>query len=273
MKNIKVIIIGLLVLALGILTACGSTTGKEDIEDNVVKLGINGAETEVWTHIKEELAKDGITLEIVSFGDYIRPNLSLEEGEIDLNAFQHYAYFDKFKAEHDLDLTAVGETVIAPIGLYSNKIKDVSELRSGDKIAIPNDETNGGRTLILLQTAGLIKVDPAAGNLPTLKDITENSLDLEIIEVDASTTSRILEDVAVATINSGFAVDAGLLPTKDSIFLEPVNEDSKPYINIIAARTADKDNELYKKVVEAYQTKEVEEIIKEIYKGSQVKAW
>ncbi len=270
MKKIKVVIIGLSVLALGILTACGGSAAKED---NVVKLGINGAETEVWTHIKEELAKDGITLEIVSFGDYVRPNLSLAEGEIDLNAFQHYAYFDKFKAEHKLELSAVGETIIAPIGLYSNKTKDVSELKSGDIIAIPNDETNGGRTLILLQTAGLIKVDTAAGVLPTLKDIIENPLDLEIIEVDASTTPRILDDVTIATINSTFAVESGLLPTEDSIFLEPVNDESKPYINIIAARTADKDNPIYKKVVEAYQTKEVEDILMELYKGSQLRAW
>ncbi len=270
MKNRKLIIVGLLVLTLGILTACGSATAKKS---NVIKLGVNGSETEVWSYIKGELAKEGITLEIVSFGDYTRPNLSLAEGEIDLNSFQHYAFFDKFKSEHKLDLTAIGETIIAPIGLYSNKIKDVSELKPGDKIAIPNDETNGGRALILLQTAGLIKVDPAAKNLPTLKDITENSLGLDIIEVDASTTPRTLDDVKVAAINSGFAVDAGFLPTEDSIFLEPINENSKPYINIIAARTADKDNPLYKKVVEAYQTKEVEEILIKLYKGSQVKAW
>lgn len=270
MKNIKLIIISLLVLTLGILSACSSSPAKEA---DVIKLGINGSETEVWAHIKEELAKDGIVLEVVSFGDYIRPNLSLAEGEIDLNAFQHYAYFDKFKAEHELELTAIGETIIAPIGLYSNKIVDVSELKSGDKIAIPNDETNGGRTLILLQTAGLIKIDPTGGKLPTLKDIIENPLSLDIIEVDAATTPRILDDVAVATINSTFAVDSGLLPTVDSIFLEPVNEESKPYINIIAARTADKDNPLYKKIVEAYQTDEVEEILMELYKGSQVKAW
>jgi D-methionine transport system substrate-binding protein len=270
MKNIKLVVIGLLVLALGILSACASSDTNEN---NVVKLGINGAETEIWTYMKEVLAKDGITLEIVSFGDYVRPNLSLAEGEIDLNAFQHYAYFDKFKAEHKLDLTAIGETVIAPIGLYSNKIKNVSELKSGDKIAIPNDETNGGRTLILLQTAGLIKIDPAVANLPTLKDITENTLELEIVEVDASTTPRILDDVAVAAINSTFAVDSGLLPTEDSIFLEPVNENSKPFINIIASKTADKDNESYKKVVEAYQTDEVEKILMELYKGSQVRAW
>lgn len=270
MKKIKVIIVGLLVLALGILIACGNSTVKED---NVIKLGVNGSETEVWTYIKEELAKDDITLEIVSFGDYTRPNLSLEEGEIDLNSFQHYAFFDKFKAEHKLDLTAIGETIIAPIGLYSNKIKDVSELKSGDKIAIPNDETNGGRTLILLQTAGLIKVDEAAGNLPTLKDITENALELDIVEVEAATTPRFLDDVVVAAINSGFAVDAGFLPSEDSIFLEPINENSKPYVNIIAARTEDKDNPLYKKIVEAYQTREVEEILIKLYKGSQVKAW
>lgn len=271
MKKTKLVIVALLVVALGVISAC-SSPGKVE-ETNVIKLGINGDETKIWSYIKEELAKEDITLEIVSFGDYIRPNLSLAEGEIDLNSFQHYAYFDKFIKEHDLDLSAIGETIIAPIGLYSNKIENLSELKLGDKIAIPNDETNGGRTLILLQSAGLIKVNPAGGELPSLKDITENPLDLEIIEVEASTTPRILDDVAVATINSTFAVDAGFLPTEDSIFLEPVNEESKPYINIIAARTKDKDNPTYKKIVELYQTKEVEDILMELYKGSQVKAW
>ena len=272
MKKIKLVILCvLLVLSAITFTACSQEAVQS--EETVVKLGINGDETEVWTHIKEELAKEDVKLEIVSFSDYTRPNLSLAEGEIDLNAFQHYAFFYKFIEEHDLDLTAIGETVIAPIGFYSSKIEDLSELQTGDKIAIPNDATNGGRTLVLLQTAGLIKIDPEAGDLPTLKDIIENPLELEIIEVDASTTTRTLDDVAVATINSQFAVDAGFYPSQDSIYLEPIDENSKPYINIIAARTEDKDNPIYKRIVELYQTDQVAEIINRIYKGSQVKAW
>lgn len=272
MKKIKLSIVCLLLaLSAIVFTACSNTTGKDG--ENLIRLGINGDESEVWTYIKEELAKEDINLEIISFSDYTRPNLALSEGEIDINSFQHYAFFNKFIEEHNLDLTPIGETVIAPIGLYSSKIKDVKELKAGDKIAIPNDATNGGRTLILLQTAGLIKVDPASGSLPTLKDITDNPLELEIIEVDASTTPRTLDDVKVAAINSQFAVDAGFFPSKDAIFLEPIDENSKPYINIIAARTEDKDNPIYKKVVEIYQTDEVKEIIDRIYKGSQVIAW
>lgn len=273
MKKFQSAITILLLISIAVVfTACGaSETTAED--ENVIKLGVTASETEVWDHIEEELAKEDITLEIVSFSDYTRPNIALADGEIDVNSFQHYAFFDNFKEEHSLDLTAIGETVIAPIGLYSSKIEDVSQLKEGDEITIPNDETNSGRALILLQSAGLIKLDEKAGNLPTTKDITENKLNLKITEIDAGTTARTLDDVAAAVINSGFAVDAGFIPTRDSIFLEPVNEDSKPYINIIAVRSEDKDNELYKKIVELYQTDEVEEIVNELYKGSQVTAW
>ena len=268
----KMLTILLLIVVAGTFTACAAKETKTE-EKKVIKLGITGSDNEVWAHIKEELAKEDITLEVISFSDYTRPNVALADGEIDINSFQHYAFFENFKTEHSLDLTAIGETVIAPIGLYSSKIQDVSELKEGDEITIPNDATNGGRALILLQTAGLIKLDEAAGNLPTLKDITENKLNLKITEMDAGTTARTLDDVAAAAINSGFAVDAGFTPTKDSIFLEPIDENSKPYINIIVARTEDKDNELYKKVVELYQTEEVRKIVDEIYKGSQVTTW
>lgn len=273
MKKIQNILsIILLIVIAATFTACGSATAKAD-EERIITLGVTGSESEVWNHIKGELAKEGITLKIVSFSDYTRPNIALADGEVDINAFQHYAFFENFIEEHDLDLTAIGETVIAPIGLYSSKIKDISELNEGDEITIPNDATNGGRALILLQTAGLIKLDEAVGSLPTLKDITENKLNLKITEMDAGTIARTLDDVTAAAINSGFAVDAGFTPAKDSIFLEPIDDNSKPYINIIVARTEDKDNELYKRVVELYQTDEVEVIVNELYKGSQVTTW
>ncbi|MGB4588429.1 MAG: MetQ/NlpA family ABC transporter substrate-binding protein [Clostridiaceae bacterium] len=273
MKNTKKIIAGLTIaIAAFGFTGCGAkATAKE--EDKVIKLGVTGSESEVWNYVKGELAKEGITLEVVSFSDYTKPNQALADGEIDVNAFQHYAFFNKFIEEHKLDLTAIGETVIAPLGIYSDKIKDISELKDGDEISIPNDATNEGRALILLQTAGLIKIAPEAGILSTLKDVTENRLNLKLIEVDASTTARTLEDVTASLINSGFAVDAGFNPANDSIFLEPIDENSKPYVNIIAARTEDKDSEVLKRIVEIYQTEPVKEIINELYKGSQQISW
>lgn len=276
MKNLKVILLALTLVVFGaFLTGCSSQpAAKESKEENqTIKIGVNGSENEVWTHIKEELEKEGITLEVVSFGDYTRPNIALAEGEIDINSFQHYAFFDGFIEERNLDLTAIGETIIAPLGLYSEKIKNVNELKDGDKVAIPNDETNGGRSLVLLQTAGLITLDPEVGNTPNIKDIKENKLNLEFVQVDAANTERTLGDVTIAAVNSGMAVDAGLLPTEDSIFLEPVDEKSKPYINIIAARTEDKDNKVLNRVVELYRTDEVEKIVEELYKGSQSVTW
>lgn len=256
-----------------ILSGCSGPSNTEGIkENNLVRLGITGGESEVWSYIRDKLLEEGIQLEIVSFSDYTRPNIALEEGEIDINAFQHYAFFSKFREEHNLNLEVVGETVIAPLGIYSNKIQSIDEIHENAKIAIPNDITNGSRALKLLETANLIKLNNNT-ELPTRSDIVSNPFNLEIIEVDASNTPRALEDVLVATINSGVAVDAGFLPTEDSIYLEPINESSKPYINIIVARAGEEDNPYYKRILEIYQTEEVESIINEIYKGAQVKAW
>ena len=172
-------------------------------------------------------------------------------------------------------LTMLKKEKISPDYLaYYNKIKDVSEIKDGDIIAIPNDATNGGRALKLLESAGLIKVDPEAGYTPTKKDITENPLNLDIKEVEAANTASLLPDVAAAVINGGHAVDNGLNPEKDSIFLESVEEGSdNPYVNIIVARTADKDNELYKKVVDYFRTPEVAKVIEETYKGAYIPTW
>ncbi|MDZ5034885.1 MetQ/NlpA family ABC transporter substrate-binding protein, partial [Clostridium perfringens] len=155
--------------------------------------------------------------------------------------------------------------LIAPLGVYSNKIKSVDELKNGDSIAIPSDATNGGRALKVLESAGVIKVDEAAGYTPTLDNIVENPKNIKFVEVEAAQTPRLLEDVAAALINGGHAVDAGLNPKEDSIYLEQVKEGSdNPYINVIVARTEDKDNEVYKKVVEAFRSDEVAKVIEEV---------
>eukprot|EP00899_Mesostigma_viride_P004372 jgi/Mesvir1/13936/Mv02942-RA.1 len=195
---------------------------------------------------------------------YSQPNQALADGEIDLNAFQHYAYLNQDISDRGFDLSVIGETIIAPLGIYSKKISSVNEIPAGGKIAIPSDATNGGRALKLLEAAGLIKVDEAAGYTPNLDDITENPKKIEIIEVEAAQTPRLLEDVDASVINGGHAVDAGFIPKNDAIYLEEVKEGSdNPYINVIVARTEDKDNEIYKKIVEAYRTDEVANIIEE----------
>lgn len=276
-KLLSIILAGLTALS---LAACGAPktdpnpTPNNQPEKVVIKMGVVGDASETWDFITDKLAEDGIELQIVKFSDYTLVNQSLHDGDIDLNSFQHYAFLKNDCEAKNLDLTVIGETIIAPLGLYSTKITDLSELKEGDKIAIPSDATNGGRSLKVLEAAGLIKVDPAAGFLPIVSDITENPLKLEFVEVEAALTASLLPDVAAAMINGGHAVDNGLIPAEDAVYLEEVSgESDNPYINIIVARTADKDNASYLKVVEYYHTDEVAQIIEEQYKGSYIPVW
>jgi D-methionine transport system substrate-binding protein len=260
------------ILVLSSLVGCSSTKVSE--EKTTLKLGVTGAEHEVWDYVKKRLSEENIELEIVSFSDYILPNTALAEGEIDVNAFQTVAYFENFKKDHKLDIIPVGNTVLAPMGIYSNKIKSLDEVKDGDSVAIPNDASNGGRALILLETAGLIKLKDGVGLLPTVKDVVENPKNLEIIETVATQIPRSLDDISFAAINNGVAVESGLTPTEDSIFIEDVSSDkAKPYINIIAARAEDKDNEDIKKLVEIYHEQGTVDIINKIYKGNMVPAF
>lgn len=251
------------------------TSSKTDKgEEVVIKLGVVGENNEQWDPVIEKLAEDNIKLELVKFADYSLPNRALNDGEIDLNAFQHYAYLNKDVESNGYKIEAIGETLVAPLGVFSNKIKDLSELKDGDTIAIPNDATNGGRALKVLEAAGVIKVDPAAGYTPTLNDITENPKNIKFEEVEAANTASLLPDVAAALINGGHAIDNGLNPKTDSIYLEKVEGGSEnPYINVIVARTEDKDNENYKKVVEYFRTPEVAQKIEEVYKGAYLPTW
>jgi len=280
-----------LILSIGALlglAACGSNgtestaaattqadpSAAQAAEPVVIKLGVVGENNEQWKPVQESLAVEGITLELVKFADYSLPNQALADGEIDLNAFQHYAFFHNEVADKGLELTVIGETIIAPLGLYSENVSSIGEIGQDASIAIPSDATNGGRAIKLLEAAGLIQVDPAAGYTPTLSDITDNSLHLTFYEVEAANTASLLPDVTASVINGGHAVDNGLSPEKDALFIETVSEGSdNPYINIIAARTADAEKPNYKKVVEAFQTDEVAKVIEEYYKGAYIPVW
>ncbi|STP29516.1 YaeC family lipoprotein [Enterococcus durans] len=263
------------IVALIWLAGCsqGKAATKDTANETTVKLGIVGEDTDVWDDVKARLKKENINLEYVKFTDYNQPNAALADGSIDLNSFQHQFFLDNYNKEHGTDLVSIGNTVNAPLGIYSNKIKDVKKVKDGAKVAIPNDVTNGGRALLLLQTAGLIKVDKSKGQTPTVSDITENKKQLDISELDASQTARSLNDVDISVINSGVAVDAGFTPTKDAIFIEPVDDSARPYVNIIVARKKDEKNKTYQKVVDAYQTKDTAKVIEKTLKGSSVPAW
>ena len=182
---------------------------------------------------------------------------------------------EDYNESHGTDIVSVGDTLLAPMGIYSDKIKDVSEIKEGDQIAIPNDPTNGARALFLLQSAGLIEVDGKEGEAVTVADIKENPKNLEIIELDASQTARNLTEVAASVINSGMAVDAGFVPTEDAIYLEDKDDPAKQiYVNIIAARKEDEDSKVLEDLVKNYyQTDETLKIVEKESKGSEVPAW
>lgn len=275
MKKIKRIIVLVLAVAIGAsLAGCGKKENKSDSGNKVVKVGVVGESNEMWTPVIKNLKEQGITVKLISFSDYTTPNSALDSGDVDLNAFQHYAYFEKEKKDNGYKLDSIGDTFISAMNIYSKKIKDVKDIKKGDKIAVPNDATNEGRALKILEAAGLLKLDKAAGDSPEVSDIKENSLNIELVEVDAAGVYALLPDVAAAVINCNYALDNGLNPGKDAIFEDSISIYSgKSYVNLIAARTKDKDNETYKKVVEAYQSEDVKKVYSTTFKGAYLPAW
>lgn len=282
MKKSLIRVFGItLALALG-LTACSSGASEESTTEDgktIVKVGVVGEYNAQWDTINELLADDGIEVELVKFTDYAAPNRALNDGEIDLNAFQHKAFLANDVQQNGYEIEAIGDTIIAPLSIYNNKdkISSVEEIKDGDIIAIPSDLTNGGRALKLLEKAGLIECDPAKGYVPTKADITKYNVQIEILEAESATLANLLPDCTAALINGGNAFTAGLNPANDAIFTEDVNpetnEATPDLINVIAARSADVDNEVYKKVVDAYHTEEVRQTIEEAYQGAFICAW
>ncbi|MBR1672121.1 MAG: MetQ/NlpA family ABC transporter substrate-binding protein [Fretibacterium sp.] len=240
-----------------------------------VRLGITDEASEIlWNPVKEEVAADGIDLEYVLFGDYTLPNSALANKEIELNAFQHYTYLNKEIATFGYRLTAIGDTLITALNLYSRKLSRVADIPEGGKIAVPNDAVNEGRALNVLQAAGLLKIAEGKGLSPTLTDIVENPKNIEFIEVDASQTASLLPDVDAAIVNGGYAVDAGLNPDKDAIFIDdPSFYKDKAYVNTIVARTEDADNPVYLRIVKAYQSERTKELYRTAFKGMYIPAW
>ncbi|MDR6948375.1 D-methionine transport system substrate-binding protein [Pseudomonas sp. 2957] len=225
---------------------------------------------EILEFVKPALAKEGVDLKVKVFTDYIQPNVQVAEKRLDANFFQHQPYLDEFNKAKGTDLVAVTGVHLEPLGAYSSKIKDLKDLPGGANVVIPNDATNGGRALLLLDKAGVIKLKDSKNILSTVKDIAENPKDLKIRELEAATIPRVLTQVDLALINTNYALEAKLDPSKDALVIE--GNDS-PYVNILVSRADNKDSDAMKKLAAALHSPQVKQFITEKYKGAVLPAF
>lgn len=262
------------VIAASAVTFAGCGSGGDKGDEVTVKLGVVGAVYEdLWKPAQDKLKDEGINLEIVQFSDYVTPNNALNNGDIDLNAFQHEIYLNTEVQQYNYAIEPAGYTFIIPLNLYSNKVKSVDEIKDGDTIAIPDDLTNGGRALKVLAAAGLIELKSDASFSPTLDDIAKYNKQITIKELKANTIPSTLDDVTAGIINGNYALDFGL-KTDDAIFKDTsVNEEK--YWNLVAARTSDLQDEskkeIFTKVIKAFQSEETEKVFNEQFGGYFIK--
>ncbi|MDO4765239.1 MAG: MetQ/NlpA family ABC transporter substrate-binding protein [Eubacteriales bacterium] len=269
-----------LVLALSVTackdnnTATGDSYNQNQTANTAVMTLTVGAtpvpHAEILEVVKPMLEKEGVKLEVKEFTDYVLPNTSLNEKQIDANFFQHVPYMEKFNAENNMNLVSVAKVHVEPMGAYSQKIKSVNEIADNATVAIPNDPTNEGRALLLLQAQGLIKLKDAADLNQTPKDIVENPKNLKFQELEAATLPRALQDVDFAVINTNYALVANLNPTKDALFMEG---GESAYANILTTREDNKDSDAVQKLIKALQSEEVKKFIESKYEGAVVPAF
>ena len=262
-----------------LLTGCGggdNTPAKTDTDkpakETTLKIGATPVpHAELLEQIKPDLKEQGINLEIVEFNDYVQPNIALNDKELDANFFQHEPYLFDFVKEHkEVKLVNAAGIHIEPMGIYSKTIKDLNELPDGATVSIPNDPTNGGRALLLLQKANLLKLKDGVKETATVQDIADNPKHLMIQEVEAAQLPRTLEDVTISIINTNFAMNADLNPMKDALFIE---DKTSPYVNIIAVRNGDENRDDIKKLINALKSDKIKKFIEDKYKGAIVPAF
>lgn len=252
------------------LVACQNSSKK------TFTIGVVGdVERSVWEDVEKRLEADGEDIKIEVFSDYVMPNQALADGSIDMNAYQHVAYLVDYVKANKSDIVPVGYTYISPMAAYSENLKSLDELKDGDEVIIPNDPTNGGRALLLLEQAEVLEIDDAAGITPSTSNITSNPKNIKITSIDAAQIFIGIKDVAAVVANTNFAVDAGFDPYKDGIFVDTDNiaAVASQYKNVMAVKAADKESEIVKKVVVAYQSAATEAKIKEVSAGADQKAW
>jgi len=265
-------------LAVGaVLTGCrGEETGLAETEgllsDGVLTVGVTaGPHEDILNEVKKLAAEDDLIIEVVSFTDFVRPNVALEEGDLDLNSFQTGIYLDTVIEESGFDLAKIEPTVTMPMGIYSDKYNDISEIQEGDVIGIPNTPTQEGRALQLFKEAGLITLPEGSGVEVTISDIIDNPLNLDFIASEAAQLPSQLQDVSAAAINANFILDAGIDPEEYGLLME--NVDDLVQVNYIVSRTENKDDEALAQFIEYYKTPEIKQFIEEEFRGAVVPSW
>lgn len=236
-----------------------------------IKVGVSpGEHAEIMEEVAKVAEPMGLNIEVVEFSDYVIPNTALADGDIQANSFQHRPYLENQIKDRGFDLVEIGTTITTPMGIYSDKLESLDALPEGAKIGIPNDPTNGGRALLILQDLGLLTLAEGTGLVPTPLDITENPKNLEFLELDAAQLPRSLADTDASIINTNYALAAGLNPNTDTIGMEKADS---PYVNIIVVRKGNEEQDWAKKLVEAYHSAEVKAFIDEKYEGSVLTSW
>lgn len=254
-------------LALSALTGCAPASD----EKTIVVAASPTPHAEILAVAKEELAKAGYTLVIREFSDYVMPNTATEDGEVDANYFQHTPYLNTFNAEQGTHLVAVASLHYEPFGIYAGTKKAISELESGDKIAIPNDGSNRARALLLLEAQGILTLKDGVGMEATALDITENKLNLEIVEMEAAQISTVLDSVALGVINGNYALQAGLNAGKDALATEDAaSVSATTYANVLVVKQGNENSEKTKALIAALTSQAVHDYIEETYGGAVV---
>ena len=262
------------------LAACGNQTSKQETTKETkpaehVKVAVVGsAAHEIWDFVADKAKKENIDLEVVEMNDYVLPNTALEEGSVQLNAFQHRAYLAQWNKDKESDIKEIGTTFIVPLYYFSTKYKSLKDLPENAKVLVPKEVAIQGRALVALETEGLITLKEGVGTKASLADITSNPRNLEIIEAESAQAPRLLQDVDAASINGSMAQDAGL-KVEDYIFTDADHLDTIPKdrFNIIAANAKDADNPTYKKIVELFQADDVAKKMNEIGPGQYFPVW
>ncbi len=254
-----------------LITCLALSLGSIAFAADTLKVGASPVpHADILKIVQPALKQKGIDLKIIEFSDYVQPNLALSDKDLDANFFQHLPYLETFSKDHRLNLVSAGAIHIEPMGVYSNKVKNLKDLKKGSSIGIPNDPTNGGRALQVLDTAGIIKMKPGVGVSGTPLDIVDNPKRIRIVEIEAATLPRALDDLDAAVINSNFALGANLNPTKDALAIE--SKDS-PYANVIAVRKGEENKPAIKELVNSLKSEEVKKFINDKYQGAVVPAF
>lgn len=253
-----------------------SNSNENPKDKQTIKIGVVGEYNDVLNEVSKRYEeKTGNKVELVVFSDYNQPNEALESGDIDLNAYQHKKFLEEFNKDHNTDLVSIGNTMLAPLGIYSKKYKSLDDVKEKDEIVIPNDASNGARALFLLQDAGPIKVNGKKGDSVTITDIKENPKNLKITEVDAAQTARNLDSAALAVVNDTFALDSKIATEYPALkFEESKADDSNPYVNVFAAKKERKDDKILNDFVKKYyQTENTKKDYEKFTGGAWVPAW